>query len=155
MPSIEIVAVDQSRPAEVDGLPFAVLPDATLRSHRSHPRFQTDFDRVRGVLYHLGNPDLKTDHVGRCYFAYKLLSPESKKVEATFLEFAAEYRAAAEALLAGLLSDSPVHRLIFTSDWQFGPEWTRREPEVSLREFWRLHDLRELRLNALYPIAGR
>ena len=39
-------------------------------------------------MYHLGNPSLKDDSEGRCFFAYKLLSEESKKVDADFLEFA-------------------------------------------------------------------
>jgi hypothetical protein len=155
MPSIEIVAVDQLRPIEVAGFPFAVLADNKLRSHRSHPRFQNDFDGLSGVLYHLGNPNLKADHVGRCFFAYEVLSEESKKAESTFLEFAPEYRSAAELLLRDLMVDSPVHRLVFTSDWQFGPDWTKREPAVSLEEFWGLHDSHHLQLNALYQIHSK
>jgi hypothetical protein len=156
MPSIEIIAVGQSRPIEVDGYPFAVVADAELHSHRSpHPRFQEDFDRVSGIMYHLGNPSLKGDSAGRCFFAYKLLSEESKKVEADFLEFASAFRPAAESMLAELIAESPTEALIFTSDWQFGPDWTKREPALPLSEFWKVHDSRRLLLNALYPIKGR
>ena len=155
MPSIEIVAVGQSRPIEVDGFPFAVAADAKLKSHRSpQPRFQEDFDRVSGIMYHLGNPSLKNDSEGRCFFAYKLLSEGSKKVEADFLEFAPEFRSAAETMLAELIAASPKEELIFTSDWQLGPDWTKRESAISLSEFWKLHDSRRLLLNALYPIKG-
>jgi hypothetical protein len=156
MPSIEIVAVGQSRPIEVGGFPFAVATDANLKSHRSpQPRFQDEFDRVSGIMYHLGNPSLKDGSEGRCFFAYKLLSEESKKVDADFLEFAPAFRAAAESMLAELIAGSPKEELIFTSDWQFGPDWTRREVAVTLSEFWKLHDSRRLLLNALYPIKGR
>lgn len=156
MPSIEIVAVGQPRPIEVDGFPFAVVADAKLKSHRSpHPRFQEDFDRVSGIMYHLGNPSLKDDRAGRCFFAYDLLSEESRKVEADYLEFAPAFRPAAETMLAELIAGSPTEEVIFTSDWQFGPDWTKREPALSLTEFWRLHDSHRLLLNALYPIKGR
>ena len=96
MPSIEIVAVGQSEPIEVDDLPFAVIVDRKLRSHRSHPLFQEDFDRVSGVMYHLGNPELKVDSAGRCFFAYKLLNEESKKGE--FLEFGAAHKPAVQGI---------------------------------------------------------
>ena len=84
-------------------------------------------------------------------FAIKALWP----VLADFLEFAPAFRPAAESMLAELIAASPEEELIFTSDWQFGPDWTKREPALSLNEFWKLHDSRRLLLNALYPIKGR
>ena len=153
MPSIEILAVGHSRLVAFDKLPFAVEPDQTRRSHRSPSRFQRDFDQLTGVLYHLGNPSLKADRHGRCFFAYQLLSRESQQ-EATFLEFRPEYLPHLRSLLAELLEESPAHRLVFTSDWQFGPEWTKYESEQSLDQFWNLHDSRRLLLNALYPACG-
>ncbi len=154
MPSIEIVAIAQQCPSKVDDLPFAAMADFTLKSHRSQSRFQGDFDRLSGIMYHLGNPGLKTDHAGRRFFAYQLLSPASRKVESSFLEFAAEYRAAAQMFFEELLHNSPVGKLVFTSDWQFGPEWIKYEPELSLSEFWRLHDSHLIQLNAFYSIIG-
>ena len=152
---MEIIAVGQSRPIEVGGFPFAALADRRLKSHRlPTPRFQADFDAVSGMLYHLGNPDLKEGRAGRCFFASNLLSEESKNPDADFLEFAPAYRPAAEALLAALIAASPVNEVIFTSDWQFGPDWTKREEPVTLSAFWRLHDSHRLLLNALYPIKG-
>jgi hypothetical protein len=156
MPSIEIIAIGQSRPIEVGGFPFAVVADGALRSYRGpQARFQEDFDRVSGIIYHLGNPSLKQDSAGRVYFAYKLLGEASRKVEADFLEFASPFRPAAERLLAELVAASPTEELIFTSDWQFGPEWTRHKPALTLSAFWKLHDSRRVLLNALYPIKGR
>ena len=55
-------------------------------------------------------------------------------------------------VLSTLLAASPEGRLLFTSDWQFGPESEGRYPSVTLTEFWRLHDEKTLRLNAAYPI---
>jgi hypothetical protein len=151
MPSIEIAAVGQLEQSVFDDLPFAVIADKIRRSHRSSSRFQSDFDRLSGILYHLGNPDLKANHEGRCFFAYKLLSRSSQQ-DGVFLEFDTEYRQSVEALLAELIHGSPQHHVVFTSDWQFGPEWTKREDVIKLTEFWRRHDSHELMLNTLYPI---
>lgn len=151
MPSIEILAIRQAQPRDFHDLPFAVTVDTTLRSHRSPSRFQQDFDLLSGSLYHLGNPNLKADSQGRCFFAYQLLSRDSQR-DATFLEFGSPYTTHVQTLLAELMGRSPAHRLIFTSDWQFGPEWAKRYAEITLRQFWRLHDSRQLMLNTLYPI---
>jgi hypothetical protein len=76
-------------------------------------------------------------------------------VKADFLEFASPFRPAAQRLLAELIAASPTEELIFTSDWQFGPDWTKRQPPLTLSEFWKLHHSRHMLLNALYPIKGR
>jgi hypothetical protein len=151
MPSIEILSVDQYKSTVFGDFPFALLVDPARQSHRSPSRFQHDFDQVRGILYHLGNPDMKQCGGGQAFFAYKLLSRESQN-DGTFLEFAADYRRQVESLLSELLRVSPVHRVLFTSDWQFGPEWVKHERSITLDRFWSLHDSRSILLNALYPI---
>jgi hypothetical protein len=153
MPSIEIVAVNQLHPTDFSHLPFAVVSETTLRSHRTpSSKFQHYFDKLSGVIYHLGNPDLKVDSKGRCFFAYKLLSRPSQEMDESFLEFAEPYRPHVAAMLEQLMRDSSVQRVIFTSDWQLGPDWVKHEPPIALDEFWRLHDSHHLLLNALYPI---
>src|SRR5450432_2602894 len=120
-----------------------------MKSHRLPSRFQADFDRLSGILYHLGNPSLKADRDGRIFFAYKLLSHESQK-NATFLQFSPEHRTSASTLLSKLIRLSLERRIIFTSDWQFGPAETKHVAEITLDEFWRLHDSRQICLNTLY-----
>jgi hypothetical protein len=44
--------------------------------------------------------------------------------------------------------------ILFTSDWQFGPEGSERHNALTLDSFWILHDSRQLRLNALYRIVA-
>lgn len=154
MPSIEIVCVGQLHPTSFDSLPFAIEADTFLKSHRSpHPRFQSDFDQLSGILYHLGNPNLRNDREGRIFFAYELLGRKSREPYVTFLEFAEEYRPHIQVLLADLLRSSPAHRLVFTSDWQFGPEWTKHEGELTPEQFWHAHDSRRLLLNARYDVV--
>ena len=108
MPSIEIIAVGQTQPVDVSALPFAVLADPVLRSHRTPSRFQHDFDRLSGILYHLGNPSLKDDWEGRFFFASKLLSAASRKIPETFLEFGQDYRGRMETFLEQLMSSSRI-----------------------------------------------
>jgi hypothetical protein len=118
MPSVEIICIGQSQPVDLSELPFAIEAEPQLFSHRgSSSLFQQDFERVKGCIYHLGNPYLK-DHqnASRLYFASQLLAERLK-----CFEFGAEYVPHVKHLLETLLSYSPEGRLLFTSDYQFGP----------------------------------
>ena len=154
MPSIEIVCIGQAHPVELGALSFAVVSGSQLVSHRSpHPRFQSDFDRLKGCIYHLGNPYLRTEPEHGPFFAYELLSESSRHGKPSFLEFAADHRADVRTVLSVLLAASPAGQLLFTSDWQFGPAGSRHLAAVTLEEFWQLHEARALLLNAAYPIT--
>jgi hypothetical protein len=153
MPSIEIAAIGLVTPLAPPPTSFSVVYEAGLKSHRLPSRFQSDFDRVSGSLYHLGNPGLSGG--GGAFFASDLLSLGSREGDPpSFLEFAQPHVASVHALLDWLLRNSPEGNLLFTSDWQFGPEGTQRFGPVSLLGFWRLHDSRRLMLNAAYPVGG-
>ena len=155
MPSIEIICIGQASPLALRSLSFAVEAESRLLSHRGpRPRFQHDFDQLKGCIYHLGNPSLRVAPTAGAFLAYELLSEASREAEPpSFLEFAAEHEADANKVLAILLQASPDGRLLFTSDWQFGPPGSRRCEPVALPEFWRLHEERALLLNAAYPIT--
>jgi hypothetical protein len=153
MPSIEILCIGDGSADRAGDWPFAVARSENRQSHRIPSRFQPDFDRHEGVLYHLGNPNLKVDRNKRFFFAYELLSEECQD-SATFLEFDPQYRLDVKAFLKELLLNSTAGQLIFTTDWQFGPDWTKRETMLSFAEFWQRHDAHQLWLNALYPIVG-
>jgi hypothetical protein len=155
MPSIEIACIGLSTPLRPPPTSFAVVCEPGLTSHRSPtPRFQADFDGLSGCLYHLGNPQFAGSDRG-AYFAYDLLSPRSVESDPpSFLEFDPVHVASARSFLQWVLAASPARRILFTSDWQFGPDWTRSLGPISLTEFWNLHDSRNLLLNAAYPIAN-
>lgn len=153
MPSIEIAAIGLVKPLAPPPMSFSVTYEAGLQSHRLPSRFQADFDRTAGSLYHLGNPGLSAS--GGAFLAYDLLSLGSHHADPpSFLEFAQTHVGSVRALLEWLLRASPSGTLLFTSDWQFGPEATQRFGPISLAEFWRLHDSQKLMLNAAYPIGG-
>jgi hypothetical protein len=156
MPSIEIACIGALRaPPPPEGLSFAVEFELGLRSHRGPaPRFKLDFDETSGALYHIGNP-LPADPRSGAFTAYMLLSTDSRDADPPlFLEFAPEHRASVRDLLFWLLQLSPSGQLLFTSDWQFGPDTTERHPALTLASFWKLHDSRQLHLNALYVIVA-
>ena len=153
MPSIEIAVIGLDTPLAPPPLSFPVAYERGLKSHRVPSRFQSDFDRLSGSLYHLGNPGLSAG--GGAFFACDLLSFESRESDPrSFLEFAQPHVAGIHALLEWLLQNSPEGNLLFTSDWQFGPERAQRLGPLSLKAFWRLHDSRALMLNAAYPVSG-
>jgi hypothetical protein len=149
MPSIEIICIGQAQPSDFSRLPFAVEAETQLRSHRgSSSLFQQDFDRVQGCIYHLGNPYLKDPDAPGAYFASQLLVEWWER-----LEFQAEYIPSVNQLLEALLTASPGGRVLFTSDYQFGPRPRRRFVRWrTLDEFWTLHDTKRLHMNALYSL---
>ena len=154
MPSIEIACLDLTAPTEPSAMSVVVAFERGLRSHRSPSRFQVDFDGLTGSLFHLGNPQIRYRGDGRCFFAYELLSEACRDAAPpSFLEFHPAHVADVRKLMECLLGASPAGQLLFTSDWQFGPAWTRRFGPLDSLEFWRLHEARELLLNAAYPVV--
>jgi hypothetical protein len=93
MPSIEIVCIGQLEPSDFIRLPFAVRSGSELKSdRRPKPLFQEDFDSLKGCIYHLGNPALKTRKT-RIFFASDLLGDRSLYASRSkFLEFRPEER---------------------------------------------------------------
>lgn len=152
MPMIEIVCEGQVEPENFTDLPFAVLASTRLVSRRSPSRFQHVFDGLRGCIYHLGIPDRGGGPAGKFYFAYALLSAESRDSEQGMLQFARPFQAPVRNLLAVLLECSPAGSLVFTTDWQLGPRGTTDGGELTLAQFWHGHDTGALRLNGIYRI---
>jgi hypothetical protein len=58
-------------------------------------------------------------------------------------------------VLSSILAALPVGRVLFTSDWQFGPEWTRRFGPLGLSDFWQRHDSWNLYLNSAYALVSQ
>ena len=155
MPSIEIACIGCDVPAPIVADGFAVVSERGLRSHRVPSRFQSDFDSLSGCLYHLGNPNLRGIGQRGPFFAYELLSEASREpFPPSFLEFAPAHVEEVRGVLSSILEASPVGQVLFTSDWQFGPDWTQRFGPVSLGDFWQLHGSRNLYLNSAYALVA-
>ena len=157
MPSIEIVSVGQSVPPVLPPLPFAVRHGPELRSHRSpSPLFESDFAGVVGWMYHLGNPRCDEATGQGPFFAWDLLSSRAQADnDCCLLEFTPVVVPGVRRLLEIGSELSPRRHLLFTTDWQFGPQRPLRVAPLAMREFWALHDTGGLRMNALYPIVDR
>ncbi len=151
MPSIEIICINQARPIDCSSFLFDIEFEDDLVSHRS-PRalFQSDFDCLKGYIYHLLDGEGPT--------AYKLLKQNwydkegnSNGVEEN-LEFKNEYKDSVKLLLKELLISSKSGQILFTSDYQFGPQKPIRVGPMTISEFWNLHDAGNIRMNASYSI---
>jgi hypothetical protein len=153
MPSIELVCTDQSEPLEFSDLPFALVADREVVSHRTRPLFRRELLRLRGCMYHVGNPQCARLGYQGAFFAYDVLSAESRNHQRRrFFEIAPEFRGGFRHLVRALLDASPVHSVFFYMDWQFGPTRAFRGGVISESAFWQQHDTHQLRLNACYTI---
>jgi hypothetical protein len=142
MPSVEIVCVGQSVPTQFEDVPFRVPAENRLVSHRTpSPLFQADFDALSGCIYHL------VKQPNGAATAYSLLD-EWWEV----LRFKPEYVPPVGRILSELLAASPQRRLVFTSDYQFGPDAKRFKRPVRISRFWELHMAGRLRANTLYSL---
>ena len=151
MPTIEVVCVAQTEPFNFSSLPFAVIAENKLLSHRG--LFQSNFDKLQGCIYHLGNPNLRGDEDG-LFWAYELIDEAiSEQDEEGCLKFDEEFIPQVKKMLSQLLVASPVGQITFSSDWQFGIEDVRRFEAITDEKFWELHDACELRFNAFYKIV--
>ena len=153
MPSIELVCIDQSEPLEFSELPFALVAEPHLVSHRTRPLFQRELSGLRGCIYHIGNPQCAAPGYQGAFFAYEVLSSESRERQRRrFFEVAPRFRDGLHRLIRTLLDVSPARSVFFYTDWQFGPTRAIRCGVIAEAEFWQRHDTRQLRLNACYTI---
>jgi hypothetical protein len=151
MPSIEVICVNQLEPIYFIDLPFRVQAEKELIAHRSpYPLFQSDFDGLKGCIYHLLEEGGIT--------AYELLERDwydddgnSNGLEDN-LEFIEEVAPYVHSMLETLLKSSPVKQVLFTSDYQFGPKPAKRFAPIPFAKFWELHDIGKIRMNAAYWI---
>lgn len=154
MPSIEIVCVSQDKCSRFLKLPFAILCEGKLESHRSEPLFKKDFDKLNGCIYHLGCEHLKNNKSG-FFEAYDLLSLNCQRQEKQmFLEFKKKYIADIKRILKTLVEKSPEEKILFTSDYQFSNNKSKRIMNLSLRQFWDLYNNKKLLFNTLYEIIN-
>lgn len=152
MPSIEIICIGQREPIDFCYLPFYVEAESRLISHRApKPLFQSDFDLLDGCIYHLGGSCLRFPPV-REQFAYTASDLCIEWWE--FLHFKPRYATGIRMLLQKLLEASPKGKLLFTSDYQFGPSKVRRYKQpLTLETFWQRHDAGQLWVNASFPLS--
>jgi hypothetical protein len=168
MPTIELVSIGCLKVPDLPAYSsFAYKVDTKLRSHRV--LFQEVFDSLTGVIVHLANKELEGDPD----FCFAGMIMDWSHMEASCDEallFLPQTRQDVADLMQRLIAASPQHRITFSTDIQWellppppqprrttsagGVEWEEGEGqecgEVTLSEFFRLHDAHALRYNCLW-----
>ncbi len=147
MPSLEIICLEQAEPSNFSLLPFLIEAESDLVSHRSPtPFFQTDFDGLTGCIYHLLDDGKVT--------AFDLMKRDWYHDDSDDnMEFRSEYAPSLKKILEKLLHSSPVRQILFTTDYQFGPD-TERFGLISFEKFWQMHDAGRIRMNTSYLVTA-
>ena len=70
------------------------------------------------------------------------------------IEFRNEYTFAVKEMLEQLISASPISQILFTTDYQFGPETIQRFGPMAFAEFRELYNDGKVRMNASYLITA-
>jgi hypothetical protein len=154
-PSLEIACIGLAEPAPLEAHGFAIVCAPSLTSQCVPSRFQPHFDRASGCLYRLGAAAARGPRPSGALSAYGLLSVECReRFPPSLLQFAPEHVAQVAAVIASIVSASPRGEALFTSDWEFGPEWAHRFGPVTPHDFWRLHESRALYLNTAYTLSS-
>ncbi len=172
MPTIEIASINSTglglRQADFN---FAIIEDAELVSHRG--LFYDLLRQQTGTIIHIGNPDLKNNKEGGFYagevidWNYEhgdIIIPEvvsgdpnanggaNQQFQFQFLD---QFRSDIDDLLKLALDKSPIKRVCFLTDYQFGPEKANIEIMYTISDFWTLHNNEGLTFNTMYEMYGR
>ncbi|TKK64022.1 hypothetical protein FC093_23420 [Ilyomonas limi] len=172
MPTIEIASIN-STGLDLNQANFdvAIIEEKKLESHRG--LFYDLLRQQNGVIVHIGNPDFKDDKEGG-FFAGQIIDWDFEPTEIYFPEFDEndttdnrganqqfrfkflnQYKPDIDKLLKIALDNSPIKKVCFLTDYQFGPENGKIEIIYTITDFWTLHDKEGLGLNTLYEMYGR
>ena len=172
MPTIEIASINSTglklNQADFD---VAIIEEIKLESHRG--LFYNLLRQQNGVIVHVGNPDFRDDKEGG-YFAGDIIDWDFEPTEIFFPEFDEndpadnlganqqykfkfldQYKTDIDKLLKIALNNSPIKKVCFLTDYQFGPENGKTEIVYTITDFWTQHDKEGLDLNTLYEMYGR
>ena len=169
MPTIEIASINSSgfdiNQADFD---IAIIEESKLESHRG--LFYDFLLSQDGAIIHLGNPNFKDDKEGLFFggqiidwdFAgrnieFPVVDPDDSNDtwgsdQAENFKFIDKYKMEIDRLIKIGLNKSPVSKIYFLTDYQFGPGKEKYKQAKSLEELWNMHDRIGLTWNTLYEI---
>ncbi len=153
MPTIEIVSIDSGE-LGLDQADFrvAIIEENTVLSHRG--LFYDFLQKKQGVIVHIGDPPFKNDRGGG-FFAGSIIEFVNDSLDESFkFRFLETYRTDIDKLLEIALDKSPVKRIFFLTDYQFGPDKERIEAPCTIIDFWIVHDAEGLTFNTLYEMCS-
>lgn len=172
MPTIEIVSIDSIdlslNQADFD---VAIIVENKLESHRG--LFYDLLRKQKGVIVHIGNPEFK-DEKQAGFFAGQIIDWDFESTEIFLPEFNENdltdnrgvnqqfkfklldlYKTDIDKLLKIALDNSPIKKVCFLTDYQFGPENGKTEIISTITDFWVLHDNEGLGINTCYEMYGQ
>jgi hypothetical protein len=172
MPTIEIASINSTGlNLNSENFKIAIIEETKLESHRG--LFYDLLKTQLGTIVHIGNPDFKNDKDGE-FFAGEIVNWDFEpgeiiipQVESTDnhynlgsnqqfrFQLLREYSLDIDRILKTALEKSPIKRVCFLSDYQFGPEKANQEVIYTISDFWNLHNSEGLVFNTLYEMYGK
>lgn len=169
MPTIEIVSIDAaSLKLNQANFEIAITEESKLVSHRG--LFYHFLLKQKGVIVHIGNPDQKEDGalfggmlINWDFEQGDIIIPEYENGDLLLdiganqqfkFQFKVEYKKEIDCLLKIALEESPIKKVYFLTDYQFGPEEGKTELIYTVTDFWEQHETEGLNFNTLYELYG-
>jgi len=147
MPTIEIASINSlTLDLNQKNYSIAVIEENKLNSHRG--LFYDLLQQQDGSIVHIGNPKFKDDVNGGFYYAGDIID----WYDNNHFRFLDNYKDDIDKLLKISLLKSPVKKVLFLTDCQFGPEKESIDNILSIKNFWAKHDNEGLILNTMYEI---
>jgi hypothetical protein len=157
MPTIEIASINSTcldlNQADFD---IAITEENILESPRG--LFYDFLRQQKGVIIHIGNPDFKNNKESG-FFAGEIIDwsfepgsliiPVYDPNDPTYnaganqeygFKFIDQYKSDIDRLLKIALDRSPIKKVYFLTDYQFGPEKESYELINKIIDFWERHD---------------
>jgi len=170
MPTIEIASIESTGlNLNENDFTIAIIEEKKLESHRG--LFYDFLVEQNGTMIHIGNPDMKDDK--DIFFANLLIdwSFEDAPVQIPKVDlnepiietganqlfgfkFLEIYKKDIDTILRKAIEASPIKRVFFLTDYQFGPKEANREIIYTIADFWDRHDSSGLVYNTLYELYG-
>jgi hypothetical protein len=168
MPTIEIASINTTQLGLTKcDFKVAIIEEHKLQSDRG--LFSIELSKHNGTIIHIGNPEYKqtTDNG---FFAGNLIDWGSDKNEYLTIpnedptdtganeqyvfKFLEDFKPDIDRLLKIALDASPIKRVFFLTDYQFGPEEAHTEIIYTISDFWTQHDNDGIQFNTLYEMYG-
>ena len=153
MPTIEIASINSTglglNQADFE---VAIIEENKLESHRG--LFYDLLRKQNGVIVHIGNPDLKGSGVSG-FFAGKIIDWENGTNQQFTFKFLDCYKLDIDKILKTALDKSPIKKVYFLTDYQFGPSKENIQIDYSINDFWTRHDNEGLEFNTMYELNAR
>ena len=172
MPTIEIASINSTGlNLNQDDFQIAIIEENKLKSHRG--LFYDFLKNQSGVIIHIGNPDFKDDKDSG-FFAGLIIDGSFEPVDLIFsgfdsgdptdnrganqqfaFKFLDQYKPDIEKILKIALDNSPIKKVYFLTDYQFGPEKASIEIIYTIDDLWKRHDNEGLVFNTMYELYGQ